>query len=774
MLGRLFGTLEIITVISESATPEKRNLREVSLNADLVVIGGGMAGVCCAITAAREGLEVTLVQDRPVLGGNASSEIRLWILGATSSMGNNNRWAREGGVIDEILLENIYRNPEGNALILDTVILEKVVVEKNITLLLNTAVYDVEKKGENVIHSVSAFCSQNSTVYRLNSKLFVDASGDGIVGYLSGAAYRIGAETKEEFDEAFAPDKSYGELLGHSIYFHSKKTDKPVRFIPPSFANPDIANLPRFRSFNLRDRGCRLWWVEYGGRLDTIHDSEQIKWELWRIIYGIWDHIKNSGEYPEAENDTLEWVGMIPGKRESRRFEGDYMLSQKDVVEQRDHADVVSYGGWALDLHPADGVYGEKPGCTQWHSKGIYQIPFRTMYSRNIKNLFLAGRIISASHVAFGSSRVMATCAHNAQAVAMAAVLCTHSNLFPRDLLAVDRMSKFQQKLQATGQYLPKVPWRDPDNLVKTAQITASSTFDLSQLPADGPWRQLDFGMAQLMPLAAGEIPALKIRIRASEPTVIKLMLQIAVREGNFTPDRILSEKEVAVTTGEQDLWLSFEGELKSPSYAFFSLMANDKIEVASSNTRISGIMPVFNKFNRDVAVSARQNPPDGLGIDSFEFWLPERRPGGQNLAFASYRPFSAFSTDFLTNGYFRPTTQTNAWVGALEDSNPSLTISWKEVQQIRCIVLWFDTDADHPLESTLRGHDERVMPGCVQAYRIWDGNGVLVYEEKDNHQTRNEIVLKEVIETQSLRIELTHPQKSIPAGLFGVGVYPY
>jgi len=758
-------------VIIEAATSEKRTLKEVSLHHNLVVIGGGMAGVCCAITAAREGLKVVLVQDRPVLGGNASSEIRLWILGATSSMGNNNRWAREGGVVDEILLENIFRNPEGNALILDTVILEKVVSEKNITLLLNTAVYDVVKKGDDFIQSVAAFCSQNSTLYQLHSNLFVDASGDGIVGYLSGAVFRIGAESKEEFDEAFAPDKSYGELLGHSIYFHSKSTEKPVKYIPPAFANRDISNLPRFRSFNLRDRGCRLWWVEYGGRLDTIHDSEQIKWELWRIIYGIWDHIKNSGEYPEAENDTLEWVGMIPGKRESRRFEGDYMLSQKDVVEQREHADVVSYGGWALDLHPADGVYGEKPGCTQWHSKGVYQIPFRALYSRNIKNLFLAGRIISASHVAFGSSRVMATCAHNAQAVGMAAVLCSQYQLFPRDLL-VERILMLQDKLQATGQYLPKVPWDDSLNLTKSAKIAPSSTFDLSHLPADGTWRRLDFGMAQLLPLGSGQVPRLKIRIRSSQPSTIQLMLQVAEGEGNFTPDRIMAAKEVAVIAGEQDLWLAFDVELVKASYAFYTLMANDKVEVACTQIRLTGVMPVFNKFNRDVAVSAKQDPQDEIGINAFEFWLPERRPGGHNLAFVSDRPISGFSTEMLTNGHFRPTTQTNAWVAALEDEHPTLTLSWKETQQIRSIVLWFDTDADHPLESTLRGHDERVMPGCVQTYRIWDDRERLVYASNDNHQTRNKIVLAEMLETKSLRIELTHPHKSIPAGLFGVGVY--
>src|SRR5690606_24956689 len=166
---------------------------------------------------------------------------------------------------------------------------------------------------------------------------------------------------------------------------------------------------------------CQLWWLEHGGRMDTIHDTEQIKWDLWKVIYGAWDYVKNSGNFPEAETMTLEWVGTIPGKRESRRFEGDYMLRQQDIVEQREHDDAVAYGGWSIDLHPADGVFSEKPGCNQWHAKGVYQIPYRCLYSKNIKNLFLAGRLISATHVAFASTRVMATAAHIGQAIGMAA-----------------------------------------------------------------------------------------------------------------------------------------------------------------------------------------------------------------------------------------------------------------------------------------------------------------------------------------------------------------
>src|SRR5688572_17174229 len=262
-----------------AAPSNRRELATQYLAADLVIVGGGLSGTCAAVTAARAGVKVILVQDRPVLGGNCSSEVRLWILGAPSHMGNNNRWAREGGVIDEILVENTFRNREGNPLILDTLILEKVVSEPNITLLLNTAVFEVSKKDADTIQSVRAFCSQNSTLYDLSSPLFCDASGDGLLGFIAGAAFGMGAESQGEFGEKFAPTQEDGELLGHSLYFYTKDTGRPVAFTPPDYALKDITQIPRWRQFNAKEHGCKLWWIEYGGRLDTVHATEEIKWE---------------------------------------------------------------------------------------------------------------------------------------------------------------------------------------------------------------------------------------------------------------------------------------------------------------------------------------------------------------------------------------------------------------------------------------------------------------------------------------------------------------
>lgn len=756
-------------MIREEFFPENRSVKKVSLEADLVIAGGGLSGTCCAITAARQGLKVILIQDRPVLGGNASSEVRLWILGATSHMGNNNRWAREGGVIDEILVENLYRNPEGNPLILDTILLEMVTKEANILLLLNTSVHDLKKSKADQIESVRAFCSQNSTEYEVKGKFFVDATGDGIVGFLAGAAFRMGAESKEEFDEAFAPDQSYGQLLGHSIYFYSKNTGKPVRFVPPAFADIDITQLPRFKSFNLKEFGCRLWWVEYGGRRDTIHESEEIKWELWKVIYGIWNHIKNSGQYPDSENLTLEWVGTIPGKRESRRFEGDYMLSQKDVIEQRKHADAVSFGGWALDLHPADGVFGDKPGCTQWHSKGVYQIPYRTMYSKNIKNLFLGGRLISATHVAFGSSRVMATCAHNGQAVALAAAICKEKELFPADLMQNGLISELQKRLIKSGQYIPGFRLYDKEDLVNTARITGSSEFELNGLPFDGPWKRLDFSMAQMLPLDSGLMPVMKIQVRSEVKSNLIVELRISESPENYTPEVILERVELEIEAGEKFYSFSFKKEIPTEQYAFITLLSNPDLQVRSSQVRVTGLLTVFNKFNKSVATSSRQEPPQGIGIDSFEFWVPERRPEGHNLAFELTEILRQFSVDQMFNGVFRPTNKPNAWVASPDDPNPSVTLTWDNPTTISQVNLYFDTDFDHPMESSLMGHPESEIPFCVPSFRIKDDLGHVVFQKQKNHQTIQTIRFSEPLTTSRMTIEFEKRIQHVPVSVFGI-----
>jgi hypothetical protein len=756
----------------KSEGTDVRSLMSEKLNTAFLVVGGGLSGVCTAITAARKGVKVVLVQDRPVLGGNASSEVRLWILGATSHMGNNNRWSREGGVVDEILVENTYRNKEGNPLLFDAILLDKVVAEPNITLLLNTAVYEVHKSDPNTISSVKAFCSQNSTEYVITAPLFCDASGDGIVGFLAGAAFRMGAESKEEFGEKFAPSAAYGELLGHSLYFYSKDTGKPVKYIAPEFALKDIAKeIPRFRSFNAKEYGCKLWWLEYGGRLDTVHDTEKIKWELWKVVYGVWDYIKNSGEFPEAETMTLEWVGAIPGKRESRRFEGDYMLRQQDVVSQHTHTDAVAYGGWSIDLHPADGVFSEKPGCNQWHSKGIYQIPYRCLYSKNISNLFLAGRIISASHVAFASTRVMATAAHVGQAVGMAAFIAGRAQVKPADLLQENLMKDLQKELLKSGQHIPGFELADQEDLVQSAQITASSEYVLNELPS-GMLKSLDVSMAQMLPLNQGTLPTVTFYVESTVHTTLDVELRISEQSGNYTPEVVLEQQILAIVPGRNRLRLEFSATLTEDAYAFMVLHKNPSVQVYQSEHRITGVLSVFNLVNKAVSNYGKQTPTEDIGVDEFEFWCPQRRPEGHNLALEIEPGLSKFGAENIKTGVFRPTTGPNAWVAKLVDQDPALNIKWEKEQKISSIELFFDTDYDHPMETVLMGHPEDVMPFCVRDYQIKDGKGNLLHAAKNNYQTKNVIVLEDPVYTDSITIHLTHPSQNTPAALFSVKCY--
>ncbi len=755
-----------------------RSLKKDTLLTDLCVVGGGLAGVCAAITAARANTKVVLVQDRPVLGGNASSEVRLWALGANCHMGSNNRYAREGGVVNEIILENLWRNPEGNPLIFDTVVLEKVAMEPNITLLLNTAVIACAKSENDAdrIASVEAFCSQNSTAYHIEAPLFVDSSGDGILGFLSGAAFRIGAETKEEFGEAFAPEGEFGHLLGHSIYFYSKDTGKPVKFVPPSFALRDIDKLiPRYKEFKANESGCRLWWIEWGGRLDTVHETEKIKWELWRIVYGVWDYIKNSGNFPEAENLTLEWVGQIPGKRESRRFEGPFMLSQKDVVERRLHDDAVAFGGWSIDLHPAEGVFAKIAGSHHLQSKGPYQIPYRCYYSRNIKNLFLAGRIISTTHVAFGSTRVMLTCALGGQAVGQAATICRETGSLPADISADPaKLQRLQRELARSGHDQWGIAIPDEENKATRATLSATSSLQLQTLPPNSvrPFVK-NWAWSQLLPLPAGPVPAMTFYFDSSEDVNLIFELRTSARRDNFTPEVILATTKQKVVTGTRAaVTVDFNFTLPEASYVFVTIDPRSlqsrvddglALGIYTSKQILTGMVALRNWGEEKTAAVGGENYP-GFG--------PWRRPEDQNLAFTLSSPIAVFGPENATNGFIRPLGLPNAWVAAMDDRSPALTLEWKQPQVLSRVDVFFDGDYDNQVESVLLGHPENAMPMCVKRWRLRDERGTILHECAENHQAVNRVILAEPVTTQKLVLEVLEMNGAVPATVMEVRCY--
>lgn len=440
-----------------------------------------MAGVCCAISAARAGATVVLCQDRPVLGGNASSEIRMHIIGADWNRPHLplELEARESGIIEEIRLENAFRNSQRSASMFDLILYEKCLAESSLVLLLNTRVVSADVANGR-ISSAAALRGLTEEAFEIFAKVFVDCTGDGGLGVAAGAEFVHGREARSLFGESIAPEKADDKTLGSSLLFMARKHDKPMRFIPPPWAR-------KFTAADFVNRECvgpadnpgwehGFWWLSWGGHLDTIRDNEIIRQELLAILLGIWDFIKNGGDHG-AENWALEWFGAIPGKRESRRFVGNHVLTENDLIASREFPDAISYGGWSMELQPPEGFDAKGVQPCQHHAMPyLYDIPLRCCVSRNVENLMFAGRNISASHVAFSSTRVMATCAVTGEGVGLAAALATQAKVSPAVFAEEkSRLVELRQRLVRQDAYVIGVTDLQADNLAAIARICASS-----------------------------------------------------------------------------------------------------------------------------------------------------------------------------------------------------------------------------------------------------------------------------------------------------------
>lgn len=422
----------------------------VNHQADLCVVGGGLSGLLGAVEAARHGAKVVLMQDRPMLGGNASSEIRMWVCGAH---GEN---LRETGILEEIMLENLYRNPDLNYSIWDGILYETAKGEENLTLLLNCACQACEMDGGR-IHSVAGYQTTTQKHHKVAAKIFADCSGDSVLAPLTGAEYRVGREGRGEYGESIAPETPDRKTMGMSLLIQAREFPGPSTFIPPAWAHKYTKEDLRHRVPDLTNPGENFWYLELGGTRDTIGDTEEIRDELLKCAYGVWDYVKNAPENrARNRNWRLDWMGMLPGKRESRRYIGDHMMTENDVLAGGPFEDVVAYGGWTMDDHDPRGFASDGPPNVFHPAPSPYGIPYRALYSRNIENLMFAGRNISATHAAMSSSRVMATCAMLGQAMGAAAAIAIRENMTPRGVYQ-SHLKELQQTLMEDDCYLPSL-----------------------------------------------------------------------------------------------------------------------------------------------------------------------------------------------------------------------------------------------------------------------------------------------------------------------------
>lgn len=424
------------------------SFKTITHEADLCVVGGGIAGMCAAVSAARHGARVVLMQERPMLGGNASSEIRMWICGAH---GDNNK---ETGLIEELMMENQYRNPDKNYSVWDGIMFEMVRWQPGIELLLNCTCNECEMDG-NRIRSVRGWQMTTQQFHEVRATLFADCSGDSVLAPLTGADFRVGREARREFGEDIAPEVSDLHTMGMSCMLQAREEATPSEFIAPKWAYHYTKEDLPYRQPNMQNISENFWYLELGGMVDSIADTETVRDELLKTAYGIWDYVKNDPENKEKNKYwRLDWMGILPGKRESRRYLGDYIMTQHDVRAEGRFPDLVAYGGWTMDdHHPGGFLAPERP--TIFHpAPSPYGIPYRSMYSRNIDNLLFAGRNISVTHTAMSSTRVMATCGTIGQAVGTAAAIAIRDHLSPRGVYE-QRIEELKQTLMEDDSYLP-------------------------------------------------------------------------------------------------------------------------------------------------------------------------------------------------------------------------------------------------------------------------------------------------------------------------------
>lgn len=431
--------------------------------ADLCVVGGGIAGLCAAVSAARHGARVLLMQERPMLGGNASSEVRMWVCGAH---GKNNK---ETGLIEELMMENQYRNPDKNYSIWDGIMFEMARFQPGLELLLNCSCNSCEMDG-NRIASVTGWQMTTQTFHQVKATLFADCSGDSVLAPLTGAEFRVGREARAEFGEDIAPETADRKTMGMSCMIQAREETKPSEFIPPRWAYKYTKDDLPHRLPDMTHISENFWYLELGGEQDSIADTEILRDELLKTAYGLWDYVKNDPENKEKNKYwRLDWMGILPGKRESRRYIGDYIMTQHDVRAEGRFEDLVAYGGWSMDDHHPGGFRTREQPTIFHPAPSPYGIPYRSMYSRNIENLMFAGRNISVTHTAMSSTRVMATCGTIGQAVGTAAAIAIRDHLTPRGVYE-QRIGELKQTLMEDDSYLP-FNRREVPELTKNARL---------------------------------------------------------------------------------------------------------------------------------------------------------------------------------------------------------------------------------------------------------------------------------------------------------------
>ena len=718
---------------------------------DVIVAGGGPGGVPAAIAAARHGAKVLLIHNRPVLGGNASSEVGITMDGASSE----HVYARESGIAEEIRRLRD-RNPSFHddwTGAMETL----TAAEENLTVLYNHHVCQTEMASPKQIRGVTAQDIRSLCKTRFEAKIFIDCTGDGWMGYYAGAKFRYGREGMWQHNEFAASEIADTQTMsgciksGNLPFFFEEEA--PVEYHAPQWVPPLAKDDKNFGRKINGNGGIMQWWLEISNKYDDMYDGEQARDALLMALLGYYDHIKNDWSKKErAQNLLFRFTSVFIGRRESRRFVGDYVLTQDDCLKPQYFPDAVAYAGWLVDVHHPEGLYsGEKGTMYCAFHCPMPTIPMRCLYSVNIDNLLFAGRNISTTHIAMGTTRVENTIATLGQAVGTAAAMCIRNGKTPRQLCE-EQIHELQQQLIRDDQYIPGIKNEDENDPCRTAQATASSvkTNEVfqTQQGVEGEYVPLytSRNTAFCLEQVAERLDALYLQLRSENDTPTPITVHITplgCSRTNLGPDPE-TYTVMATVPPMSESWVKVPMEIELPKMKMF-----DRCFIQVQIDAAPGIGWRIAR-NRSYADSTGVMHRDGSWTyySTTCFRCTQIEPTVELADCGAHNVINGHSRILDASRY--------EWVSDPEASLPQwLELSFKEQVPIRSVSVVFDTDLTNPVSSW---HLASKAPGvfnCVKDYTVdvYDGSTWVTVADVQDNFMRKRTHSFDAILAQKLRI---------------------
>ncbi len=730
---------------------------------DFVIAGAGIAGICAALAAARHGCRTALVCDRAVVGGNASSETGVSIMGASHYGTNPACYVKEGGIVEELRLRLLWQGQGGvyaKGVLQDAVLLDTLLEEPNITLYLSTSVYGCELEGR-TIRTIFARHLVSGEEIRLSAPIFLDATGNAILAEAAGCQCRMGREAAGTYGESLAPQTADQCTMGSSVLFETEDVGHPVAFRRPAFAY-DISKMDFIQGFrrpeNFREFSVSgfHWTYEYGGQCDTVRDYSAIDLELRRLTYGIWDYIKNSGCFPEAANYILKHVHTQSSLRESRRVIGEYTLTQNDIEANQQFEDSIGVGGWPIDVHAPLGLYDPGPAASNVPVNGIYDIPYRCLVARDAENLLLAGRIISASHIALGSTRILATCGVTGQAAGTAAALCCSHHLSLREL-GQKSFSLLREALLLDDQTI--IGQHCDSCRTELFSVSASSTalFENTEKSGEMP---LDRDYCLALMLGEGTLPSITLSLNNPGPdTFLKIRILIGSSKTTFRPEKIAGERQFSIAANARG-WNNFpvEAPVGEDGKVYLVLCANPALRIAIGPNRPTGAV-TFRMYREDCCegMDHRSYPlPVQTGYIGYDCRFDAKR----NILFQGIQR-NLYAPEFTTGGMSRPYCIPNLWRPSEKLPQELILTAQKAVQADTLLLIW-DSFLDNDRLSAL-------PPALIRSYDVTlyeDTGKETTYRIRENHLRRQALSFP-LCKIKRIQIRLLQSWGETP-GLYG------